>query len=66
MKNFLKNAHYLYFVVAILSLITYFVRQSDDNTIWLVLFFAWLSFGFTATAVKKDKDKDKNNKSRKQ
>jgi hypothetical protein len=57
MKDFLKHSHYLYFVVAFLSLITYFVRQSPDNTIWLVLFFAWLSFGFTALARKKDKKK---------
>ncbi|WP_202622139.1 hypothetical protein [Candidatus Enterococcus leclercqii] len=57
MNYFLKNKHYLYFVVAILSLITYFVRQGSANTIWLVLFFAWLSFGFTSIARKKDKEK---------
>ena len=57
MKDFLKHSHYLYFVVAFLSLITYFVRQSPDNTIWLVLFFAWLSFRLTALAKKKNNKK---------
>lgn len=58
MKSFLKQSYYVYFFVAILSFITYFVRQDSDNTIWLVLFFAWLSFGFTAMARKKDQEKN--------
>lgn len=54
MKNFFsKYDSFFYFVVAILSLITYFVRQSDDNTIWLVLCFFWLSMGFTNMARRK-------------
>lgn len=57
MKDFLKHGQYLYFIVAFLSLMTYFVRQGTNNTIWLVLFFAWLSFGFTALARKKEKKK---------
>lgn len=58
MEGFWK--HNLYFIVAILSLITYFIRQNSNNTIWLVLFFAWLSFGFTDMARKKDKKKNSN------
>lgn len=57
MKEFFKHGQYLYFVVALLSLMTYFIRQGSNNTIWLVLFFAWLSFGFTALARKKEKKK---------
>ncbi len=53
MKGFWKQKHNLYFTVAILSLITYFIRQDSSNTIWLVLLFALLSFGFTAIARKK-------------
>ena len=57
MKDFLKHSHYLYFVVAFLSLITYFVRQSPDNTIWLLVFFAVFIFVFTPLARKKNKKK---------
>lgn len=46
-KIFSKNSSYGYFIVAILSLISFWVRHS---TIWLVLCFAWLSMGFTALA----------------
>lgn len=60
MEVFWRQKHNLYFIVAILSLITYFIRQSSNNTIWLVLFFVWLSSGFTAMARKKDKEKNKN------
>ncbi|MBO1126901.1 hypothetical protein FQS96_15795 [Enterococcus faecalis] len=60
MESFWKQKHNLCFIVAILSLITYFIRQNSNNTIWLVLFFAWLSFGFTAMARNKDKEKNKN------
>ncbi len=38
----------------------FIIRHNSNNTIWLVLFFAWLSFGFTAMARKKDKEKSKN------
>ena len=60
MEGFWKQKHNLCFIVAILSLITYFIRHNSNNTIWLVLFFAWLSLGFTAMARKKDKEKSKN------
>ncbi|MBO1124192.1 hypothetical protein FQS96_01705 [Enterococcus faecalis] len=60
MEGFWNQKHNLCFIVATLSLITYFIRQNSNNTIWLVLFFAWLSFGFTAMARKKDKEKNKN------
>lgn len=49
-KIFGKNIYYSYFIVAILSLIAFWVRHS---TIWLVLCFAWLSMGFIALARKK-------------
>lgn len=61
MKVFLKHSNYLYFVVAILSLITYFIRKDMNNTFWLVMFFAWSCFGFTSMARKKDKDKNNEN-----
>lgn len=60
MNSFWKQKHNLYFIIAILSLITYFIRQSSNNTIWLVLFFVWLSFGFTAMGKKENKEKNKN------
>ena len=37
MKKFLKYSNYLYFVVAILSLIAYFTKKDMDNNFWLVL-----------------------------
>ncbi len=61
MKVFLKQHQYLDFIVAILCLITYFVRSDSDNTIWLILFFAWLSFGFTAMTRRKIMNKDEEN-----
>lgn len=60
MEGFWKQKYNLCFIIAILSLITYFIRHNSNNIIWLVLFFAWLSFGFTAMARKKDKEKSKN------
>ena len=39
-KFFSKYDYFLYFIVAILSLIAFLARHS---TIWLVLFFGWLS-----------------------
>jgi hypothetical protein len=49
-KFFSKYDYFLYFIVAILSLIAFLARHS---TIWLVLFFGWLSIGFTHVARKK-------------
>ena len=61
MKKFLKYSNYLYFVVAILSLIAYFTKKDMDNNFWLIMFFAWSCFGFTSMARKKDKDKNNEN-----
>ena len=54
-KFFYKYGHYGYFVVAILCLITFFVRDSTDNTIWILLFGVWLVIGFTSMVSDKDK-----------
>ena len=51
-KFFSKYDYFLYFIVSILSLIAFLARHS---TIWLVLFFGWLSIGFTHVARKKHK-----------
>lgn len=51
-KFFSKHDCFLYFVVAILSLIAFWVRHS---TILLVLCFGWLSIGFTNMARRKKK-----------
>ena len=53
MKKFLsKHEFFLYFVLAILSLIAFWVRHS---TMWLVLCFGWLSMGFIHMASRKKK-----------
>jgi len=56
-KFFSKYDYFLYFIVAILSLIAFLARHS---TTWLVLFFGWLSIGFTHVARKKHKLGKKN------
>lgn len=38
MKKFFKYSNYLYFVVAILSLIAYFTKKDMDNNFWLIMF----------------------------
>jgi hypothetical protein len=55
-KFFSKYDYFLYFIVAILSLIAFLARHS---TIWLVLFFGWLSIGFTHVAKKSTSSKVK-------
>jgi hypothetical protein len=55
-KFFSKYDYFLYFIVAILSLIAFLARHS---TIWLVLFFGWLSIGFTHVARKSTSSKKK-------
>jgi hypothetical protein len=57
-KFFSKYDYFLYFIVAILSLIAFLARHS---TIWLVLFFGWLSIGFTHVARKKAQVAKKKN-----
>ena len=61
MKKFFKYSNYLYFVVAILSLIAYFTKKDMDNNFCLIMFFALTCFGFTTMARKKYNHKNNEN-----